>query len=116
MLTHLTEQSAGSTFVALAFLGLLEVEPHVNQLMFMASAVAAWWRVQGANSEFWIDYGIGRRLCDWVGKAVLDTSVSPTELNSSDLTATIDILVQCGTPLARTLEERIEACQKKTVE
>lgn len=116
MLTQLTEQAAGSTFVAIAYIGLLEVQPHANQLIYMARAVAAWWRVQGANSEFWIDYGIGRRLCDWVGKAVLDTSVSPTELNSSDLTAIIDILVQCGTPLARTLEERIEACQKKTVE
>jgi len=112
MLTQLAEQAAGSTFVAIAFLGLLEVEPHANRLMFMARAVAAWWRVQGANAEFWIDHGIGRRLCDWIDKAVLGAPVSTTVLDSAELTAIVDILVQCGTPLARALEERLAARRK----
>lgn len=112
MLTQLAEQAAGSTFVAIAFLGLLEVEPHANRLMFMARAVAAWWRVQGANAEFWIDHGIGRRLCDWIDKTVLGAPVSPTVLDSAELTAIVDILVQCGTPLARALEERLAARRK----
>jgi hypothetical protein len=107
MLTRLVEHAAGSTFVAMAFLGLLEVEPHVNRLMFLTRAAAAWWQVQGANAEFWIDYGIGRRLCDWIDKAVLSAGASTTALDSSDLTAIVDILVQCGTPLARVLEERL---------
>ena len=112
MLTQLTEQAAGSTFVAIAFLGLLEVEPHANRLMFMARAVAAWWRVQDANAEFWIDHGIGRRLCDWIDRAVLGAPVSPTVLDSAELTAIVDILVQCGTPLARAIEERLAARRK----
>lgn len=112
MLTQLTEQAAGSTFVAIAFLGLLEVEPHASRLMFMARAVAAWWRVQGANAEFWIDHGIGRRLCDWIDMAVLGAPVSQTVLDSAELTAIVDILVQCGTPLARALEERLAARRK----
>ncbi len=112
MLTKLTEQAAGSTFVAIAFLCLLEVEPHVNRLMFIARAVAAWWRVQGANAEFWIDHGIGRRLCDWIDKAILGTSVSPAVLDSTELTSTVDILVQCGTPSARALDERLAARRK----
>jgi hypothetical protein len=109
MLTQLAEQAAGSTFVALALLGLLEVEPHADRLMFMARAVAAWWRVQGSNAEFWIDHGIGRRLCNWIDKAVLGAPVSPTLLDSAELTTIVDILVQCGTPLARALEERLAA-------
>jgi hypothetical protein len=112
MLTQLAEQAAGSTFVAIAFLGLLEVEPHANRLMFMARAVAAWWQVQGANAEFWIDHGIGRRLCDWIDKAVLGAPVSPALLDGAELTAIVDILVQCGTPLARAIEERIDARPK----
>lgn len=112
MLTQLAEQAAGSTFVSIAFLGLLEVEPHANRLTFMARAVAAWWRVQGANAEFWIDHGIGRRLCDWIDKAVLGLPVSPTVFDSAELTAIVDILVQCGTPLARALEERLEVRRK----
>jgi hypothetical protein len=114
-LTQLAEQAAGSTFVAIAYLGLLEVEPHANRLKFIARAVAAWWRAQGANAEFWIDYGIGRRLCDWIDKAVLGSPVSPTVLDSAELTAIVDILVQCGTPLARALEERLVALRKEHV-
>ena len=111
-LVQLAEQAAGSTFVAIAFLGLMEVEPHANRLMLMARAVAAWWRVQSANAEFWINHGIGRRLCDWIDKAVLGAPVSPTVLDSAELTAIVDILVQCGTPLARALEERLAARRK----
>ncbi len=113
MVTPLAEHAAGSTFVALAFLGLLEVEPHANRLMFMAREVAAWWREQGANAEFWIDHGIGRRVCDWIDKAVLGASVSSTVLDSAELTAIVDILMQCGTPLASALKERLEARQKE---
>ncbi|MGY4478636.1 hypothetical protein [Bradyrhizobium sp. USDA 3364] len=112
MLTQLAEQAAGSTFVAIAFLGLLEVEPHADRLTFIARAVAAWWRVQGARSEFWIDHGIGRRLCDWIDKAVLGASASPTVLDSAEVTAVVDILVQCGTPLASALEQRLAARRK----
>ena len=83
MLTQLTEQAAGSTFVGIAFLELLEVEPHASRLMFMARAVAAWWRVQGANAEFWIDHGVGRRVCDWIDRAALGAPVSPTVTRSS---------------------------------
>jgi hypothetical protein len=112
MLTQLAEQAAGSTFVAMAFLGLLEIEPQANRLTFMSRAVAAWWRVQGANAEFWIDHGIGQRLCNWIDKAVLGAPVSPTVLDSAELTAIVDILVQCGMPLARALEERLAARRK----
>ncbi|MDI3560217.1 hypothetical protein [Bradyrhizobium sp. Arg816] len=112
MLTQLTEQAAASTFVAVAFLGLLEIESHTNRLTFIAGAVAAWWRVQGANSEFWIDHGIGRRLCEWIDKAVFGAPVSPAVLDGAELTTIVDILMQCGTPLASALEERIAARRK----
>jgi len=107
VLTQLVEEAAGSTFVAIAFLGLLEVEPHADRLTFMARGVLAWWSAQGANTEFWVDYGVGRRLCNWIDKTVLGASVSQTVLDSAELTAIVDILVQCGTPLARALEERL---------
>lgn len=112
MLTELAEQAAGSTFVAIAFLGLLEVEPHANRLILMARAVTAWWRVQDADAEFWIDHGIGRRLCDWIDKAVLYAPVSLTVLDSTELAAVMDILVQSGSPLARALEERLAGHRK----
>lgn len=116
MLTDVAEQAAGSTYVAIAFLALLEVEPHSNRLTFIARAVDAWWRVQGADADFWIEHGIGRRLCGWIDKAVLGAPVSPTVLDSVELTAVVDVLVQCGTPLATALEERLAACRKANAE
>jgi len=115
MLMQLVEQAAGSLFVAIAYLGLLEVEPHVNRLMFMNRAVMAWWRVHGANAEFWIDHGIGQRICNWIDKALLNGPVSSKILDSVEVTAIVDILVQCGMPLARALEERLAACRKSDV-
>lgn len=108
MLTQLAEQAAGSTFVAIAYLGLLEIKPHMNQLIFITRAVEAWWRAQGANTEFWIDYRIGRRLCAWIDKAVLADPAS-TLFDSRELTAVVDILIKCGTPAAVALEERVAA-------
>ena len=112
LLTQLAEQAAGSTFVANAFLRLLEVEPHAHRLKFLARAVAAWWQVHGANAEFWIDLEIGRRLCEWTDKAALGAPVLPMLLDCAELTVIVDILAQCGTPLARALEERIAAHRK----
>lgn len=80
--------------------------------MFIARAVTAWWQVQGANAEFWIDHGIGRRLCDWIDKMVAGPSLTAAVLESVELTAIVDILVQCGTPLARALDERLLARRK----
>lgn len=105
-LAQLAEQAAGSTFVALAMLGLLEVDPHPSRLAVLSRLVTAWWGVQGANAEFWVDHGIGKRVCDWIDKGVLNGADSDV-LASTGLTSIIDILLQCGTPLARALEERV---------
>jgi hypothetical protein len=109
LLTELTEEAAGSTFVAVAFIELLEVEPQANLMTFLSRAARAWWQRQGPDAEFWIEYGVGQRLCNWIEKAVLSTPVLPTVIDGAELAATVDILVQCGTPSARRLEERIAA-------
>jgi hypothetical protein len=109
MLTQLAEETAGSTFVALAMLSLLEVDPHVSRLGALSRLVSAWWTSQEASTDFWIDHGVAKRVCDWIGKAVLDGSVSVDEQQTAELTSILDILQQSGTPLARSLEERITA-------
>ncbi|AAP85913.1 hypothetical protein OOOCML_33080 (plasmid) [Cupriavidus necator H16] len=107
MLTRLAVEAAPSTFVALAILGLLEVQPQVHRLTFLAGVVSAWWRAQGANTEFWNDYGIGPRVCAWVEKAILSAPVPQEVLDSAELTSVVDTLVQTGTPLARILDEKL---------
>lgn len=110
-LAQLTEQAAGSTFVALAMLGLLEIDPHPSRLAVLSRLVTAWWSAQGANAEFWIDYAIGKRVCDWIDRGVLNGTISAHVLASAELTSIVDVLMQCGSPLARALEERVAARQ-----
>ena len=107
MLTQLAVEAAPSTFVALAILGLLEVQPQVHRLTFVAQVVIAWWGAQGASTEFWNGYGIARRVCDWVEKAILSAPVPREVLDSAELTSIVDTLIQTGTPLARILDEKI---------
>jgi hypothetical protein len=109
LLARLAEEAAGSTFVALAMLGLLEVDPHPGHVTALARLVAAWWLKQGADAAFWIDYGIGKRVCDLIDRGVLSKECPIEVLAAAELTSIIDILVQSGTPLARALDERVAA-------
>jgi hypothetical protein len=108
ILSRLVEHAAGSAFVAFAFLDLLKARPSLEQLKYLVPVVEAWWRVQGANSEFWNDSGIARRLVDWIHRALLDaTSIALAE--TRELTAVVDVLVRSGSPMGRVLEERVSA-------
>lgn len=105
LLTQLTEQAAGSAFVAIAFLQLLKVQPHEGQLPFLVRAVKAWWHRYGASAEFWADRGISKRLSDWIKAAVQNSPAPSAMISNNDLAAIVDMLAQCGTPLASALEE-----------
>lgn len=109
MLTRLSVEAAPSTFVALAMLGLLEVDPQVHRLSFLAEVVGAWWKAWGVNTEFWNDFGIGRRVCAWVDKAILSAPVPQGVMDSAELASIVDTLVNTGTPLARILDKKISA-------
>ena len=50
-------------FVACCVLNLVEVSPKPAHLAFVVTAAEAWLANHPENSEFWVDYGIGRRLC-----------------------------------------------------
>lgn len=109
LLANAAEQAAGSTFVALAVLNLLEVEPHPTRLAVLSRLVTGWWATCGANSVFWVNHGIAKRVCDWVVKGVLNAGAGRAVLESAELTSIIDVMLRCGGPTARALDERITA-------
>jgi hypothetical protein len=55
-----------SLFVALVTLNLLEVSPRTAHLPFLVTAAKAWLRGYPDHRDFWVDYGIGRRVCVWI--------------------------------------------------
>ncbi|WP_341249774.1 hypothetical protein [Cupriavidus pauculus] len=114
LLTQLAVEAAPSAFVARAMLGLLEAQPHVRQLPFLADVVNAWWRAQEANTEFWNDCSIGLRLVAWVEKAILNDGVPVEILDSGDLASIVDVLLRSGTPLAKSLDEKIAASRYRS--
>jgi hypothetical protein len=109
MLTDLAERAAASTFVAVAYLGLLDVDLQASRLEFFACVVAAWWRAHGPGSDFSIDHGVGARVCAWIDKAVLQGGAGAELLAEPHLAKMMDTLVRCGIPAAAVLTERIAA-------
>jgi hypothetical protein len=106
-LASVAEQAGGSTFVALAILSLLEVEPHPSRLAVLSRLVTAWWENYGTNAEFWVNYGIAKRVCDWIDTGVLNAGAARDVLEGAELTSVIDVILKCGGPMARALEERV---------
>ncbi|MNU92213.1 hypothetical protein D3C71_821230 [compost metagenome] len=100
-------EASGSTFVALAILSLLEVEPHPSRLDTLARVVAAWWNAHGADAGFWTSYGVAQRICAWIDRGVLASGAQATVLAGQDLASILDVLIRCGGPAARALEERV---------
>ncbi len=107
LLVAAAEQAGGSTFVALAILGLLETDPQSGDLPYLTRLVASWHARIGANDDFWINYGIASRVCNWIDRGVLASEVDLEVLNGADLMMITDILLQCGGPTARALDDRV---------
>ncbi|HEY0872845.1 MAG TPA: hypothetical protein VGD94_05185 [Vicinamibacterales bacterium] len=66
-------------FVAIVTLNLLEVAPRPAHLSFLLAAVAGWMAAFSDSTDFWIEHGIGRRVC-----ALIDAirQMEPTQLVS----------------------------------
>lgn len=107
LLTRLTEEAAPSTFVALAFLGFIDIEPSLVSVPFVARTVTCWWTAREADTEFWIDYGVGRRIYAWVGKLLESGLDGHDPVLIQQLIQILDTLVRAGIPDTRALEERL---------
>jgi hypothetical protein len=102
-------ESGPSVFVALVTLNLLEVSPQAGHLPFLVTAAKAWVRTYPQDTEFWVDYGIGRRVCVWLEHV---HRIEPAQLRihepvRSHVDRLLGALVSLGVPEARQLEERL---------
>jgi hypothetical protein len=99
-------ENGPSHFVALVTLNLLEVSPRPGFLRFIVTAAKAWMKSYPEDKEFWVDYGIGRRVCVWIEEV---RRGEPALLGTDD-TVRFDVvrllaaLVNLGVAEARRLE------------
>lgn len=59
-------RSGPSLSIAVFVMNLLEVSPRPGHLPFAVAAAKAWVDSFPGDTQFWINYGIGRRLCLWM--------------------------------------------------
>jgi hypothetical protein len=97
-------------FVAIVTLNLLEVAPQPAHLPFLLAAATSWMAAFPDATDFWIDHGIGRRVCAFIEAS---RQIEPTLLASGQpLRDQIDRLlpgmVRVGVAEAARLERALQ--------
>lgn len=95
-----------SYFVALVTMDLLEVSPKASLLPVLVAGGKAWVSSYGDDTSFWVEHGIGRRLCAWIGQ-IHETSPEALAADKSErhaIDAILAALVRLGVAEARILE------------
>ena len=98
-----------SLFGAIVTLNLLEVAPNTAHLRFLVAATATWLEAFPNADAFWVDYGIGRRVCALM-KNLRDQD--PTILDSDETVQNrvgrlLTAMISLGIPDAARLEEAL---------
>ena len=102
-------ESGPSLFVAVVTLNLVEVSPRSAHLPFVVAAAKTWLGSYPDDSDFWVDHGIGHRVCVWIEEvrrqepALLDTD----KAIRFDVDRLLAALISLGVADARRLEEAL---------
>lgn len=102
-------KTGASIFVAFLTLNLLEVSKRPEHLPFLLSAVHEWLRHYAGDAEFWVEHGIGRRVCAWLEAAHQKQPdlFKPGDLARTDTDRILAAFVQMGIADARRMEETL---------
>jgi hypothetical protein len=103
--------SGPSYFVALVTMDLLEVSPQPSLLPVLVAGGKAWVRSYADDTVFWVDHGIGRRVCVWIDRVLRSSpeALSADKLERQDMDLILSALVRLGVPEARQLEAALAA-------
>lgn len=100
-----------SYFVALVTMDLLEVSPDASLLPVLVAGGKAWTVSYGDDTTFWVEHGIGRRLCIWIDQIRITSpaalAVDKPERQAID--AILVALVRLGVAEARVLETALSS-------
>jgi ribosomal protein S18 acetylase RimI-like enzyme len=100
-------ETAQFSLALIALLNLLEVAPRAAHLPVIVAAGKSWLAVHPDNKDFWIDQGIGRRLCSLM-ETILARDPKAFGLDQplrKDIDGLSDSLVRMGVAEAHRLEE-----------
>jgi hypothetical protein len=108
LLTQLAKD-APCSFVAIVTLNLLEVAPRIEHASMVVAAAKSWVAAFPDNNEFWVDQGIGRRVCALLDVVLVKTNAlfGAQRTLRRDVDAILAALVRSGVPDAVRLEQSI---------
>lgn len=107
----------GSTpFVATVTLNLLEVEPQPAHLSFLLAAASGWLAAFPDSPDFWIERGIGRRVCALIDavRQTEPTLLAPGEPLRNEVDWLLPGLVCVGVADAARLEQALQPDARHT--
>lgn len=100
---------APTILIAAETMSFFEISPRISQLPFAIEIGKGWVASRPDDTGFWVDYAVGRKLCQWLGKT-LEIAPEAFRLEGAyrkDIDAILAALVRAGVPEARQLEARI---------
>lgn len=107
-LCALTVTGASSVYVALLFLGTVEAKVLPRHLRYVSRVAAAWLNAHPSSTAFWVDHGVGSRLCQWLDAAMASEEFTPDADAFAELDRILNSLIQLGvaqaTPMATALQ------------
>lgn len=104
-------------FVAMISLNLLEVSPRFEHSALLLTAAKTWVAAFSDDDKFWIDHGIGRRVCTLIETTLVrDGSLyGRAQPLRKDIDAILAALVRVGVAEAARLERLISAGQTRQI-
>jgi energy-coupling factor transporter ATP-binding protein EcfA2 len=117
LLLSISIEAAESQYIAFQFLDLLELKTDPDNLGCLISAATAWIQTYPQDTSFWIEYGMGKRICAWLAE-VLKTNpvvfIGPT-CPLREIDHLLDGLMRLGVAAARSVEEDFSRVRKDSI-
>ena len=107
LLSSICVEAAQSQYIALQFLDLMELKVDPENLGYLVRAASSWMAKYPEDTSFWIDYGVGKRICAWLAEAMKTHPIAfaSSRCPSPEIDHILDRLLRLGVAAARPVEE-----------
>jgi hypothetical protein len=107
LLSRICVEAAQSQYIAFQFLDLLALKINVGNLGFLVTAASAWMVNYPEDTSFWIEHGVGKRICAWLAEAMNAAAgaFSAPSCPATEIDRLLDNLLRLGVAAARQVEQ-----------
>src|SRR5579872_5531898 len=102
LLSGICVEAAQSQYIALQFLDLMELKVDPENLPYLVTTASAWISKYPDDTAFWIDYGVGKRICAWLAEAmsIARHAFNAPSCPSDEIERLLDSLLRLGVAAA----------------